>query len=229
MHYTSLTWIVCTVLFITQYLLTPISRSGFYFLGLVAVLHETTRLFSSRFTTSNWSYIKWCPAFLVLQSYYQWVTSWMLFPHASVATSLSEAPLFSLCSCTFSNRLPCHPHRRRHSFLIPPLACDNFHRLTWAMVYRFFHLLWRTTYILAFPTCDSVLHIKLATAFLWFFLYVCVTVYPSSWKNLAPTGRTFMKFDIWAFLKNLSTKFKFHENLTRITNTSVMNVRLDIN
>jgi hypothetical protein len=130
MHYTSLTWIFCTVLFITQYLLTPISRCGLYFLGLVAVLHGTTLLFSSRFTTYNWSYITWCPVFSVLQSYYQWVTSWMLFPHASLATSLSQAPLFSLCSCAFSNRrrlVPCHPHRRRHS-LIPPLACDNFHR-----------------------------------------------------------------------------------------------------
>lgn len=131
MHSTSLTWIFCTVLFITDYLLTPISRSGFYLLGLVAVLHETKLQFSSRFTTYNWSYIKLCPAFSVLQSYYQSVTSWMLFPHASLATSLSEAPLFSLCSCTFSNRkllVPCHPHRRRHSFLIPPLACGSFHR-----------------------------------------------------------------------------------------------------
>ena len=28
-----------------------------------------------------------------------------------------------------------------------------------------------------------------------------------------------MKLDIWAFFENLSRKFKFHENLTRITGT----------
>ena len=123
MHYTSLTWIFCTVLFITQYLLTPISRSGFYLLGLVAVLHETTLQFSSRFTTYNWNYIKWCPAFSVLQSYYQWVTSWMLLPHVSLATSLSEAPLFFVKTVG-----PMPPAKRRHSSLIPPLTCDNFRR-----------------------------------------------------------------------------------------------------
>ena len=36
----------------------------------------------------------------------------------------------------------------------------------------------------------------------------CLSVSPSSWNNSAPTGRIFMKFDIWAFLENLSRKFK---------------------
>ena len=45
--------------------------------------------------------------------------------------------------------------------------------------------------------------------------------YPSvrlSAKNLAPTGRICMKFDIWIFFfQNQLIKFKFHYNLTRIT------------
>jgi hypothetical protein len=32
----------------------------------------------------------------------------------------------------------------------------------------------------------------------------------SVWKNLAPTGRIFMKFDIRLFFENLFRKFKFH-------------------
>jgi hypothetical protein len=35
----------------------------------------------------------------------------------------------------------------------------------------------------------------------------------------APTGRIWMKFDIWVFFENLLRKFNFHENLTRITGT----------
>ena len=41
----------------------------------------------------------------------------------------------------------------------------------------------------------------------------------SKWNNLAHTGEIFMKFDIWLFFENLSRKFKFHWNLTRIMNT----------
>jgi hypothetical protein len=37
-----------------------------------------------------------------------------------------------------------------------------------------------------------------------------LSVRPSTWKNSAPTGRIFMKFDIWVFFENLSRKFKFH-------------------
>ena len=45
----------------------------------------------------------------------------------------------------------------------------------------------------------------------------CLSVCPSAWKNSAPTGRIFMKFDIWLFFENLSREFKVHYNLTRIT------------
>jgi len=44
-------------------------------------------------------------------------------------------------------------------------------------------------------------------------------VRPSAWNNSAPTGRIFIKFDIWVFLENLSRKFNFHSNLTKITGT----------
>jgi len=41
----------------------------------------------------------------------------------------------------------------------------------------------------------------------------------SARNSSVPTGRIFMKFDIWVFSENLSRKFKFHSNLTRITGT----------
>ena len=41
----------------------------------------------------------------------------------------------------------------------------------------------------------------------------------SACNNSAPTRRIFMKFDIWVFLENMSRKFKFHQNLSRITGT----------
>jgi hypothetical protein len=41
----------------------------------------------------------------------------------------------------------------------------------------------------------------------------------SAWNNSAPTGRFFMKFDIWIFFENLLRKFKFHCNRTRIKGT----------
>jgi hypothetical protein len=47
----------------------------------------------------------------------------------------------------------------------------------------------------------------------------CLSVRPSVWKKPGPNGRIFMKFDIWAFLQNLSRKSKFHQNMTRITGT----------
>ena len=44
-------------------------------------------------------------------------------------------------------------------------------------------------------------------------------VCPSACNNSAPTGRIFMKFDIWIFFENLPRNFKFNYNLTRITVT----------
>lgn len=40
--------------------------------------------------------------------------------------------------------------------------------------------------------------------------HTCPAVWLSAWYILAPTGRIFVKFDIWVFFKNLLTKFKFH-------------------
>jgi len=39
---------------------------------------------------------------------------------------------------------------------------------------------------------------------------------PSAWKNSAPTGKIFIKFDTRLFFKPLSRKFKFYDDLTRI-------------
>ena len=41
----------------------------------------------------------------------------------------------------------------------------------------------------------------------------------SSWNNLSPTGRIFMKLYISVFFEYLSRIFNFHYNLTRITIT----------
>ena len=40
--------------------------------------------------------------------------------------------------------------------------------------------------------------------------HACPAVRLSAWNNSAPTGRIFMKFDIWVFFETLSRKFKFH-------------------
>jgi hypothetical protein len=50
-------------------------------------------------------------------------------------------------------------------------------------------------------------------------LSVCSPVHLSAWDNPAPTGRIFMKFDVWVFFENLSRSFKFHSDGTRITGT----------
>jgi len=42
-----------------------------------------------------------------------------------------------------------------------------------------------------------------------------MSVWASSWNTSAPTGRVFVKFDIWVFFENLSRKFTFDENMTR--------------
>jgi hypothetical protein len=42
---------------------------------------------------------------------------------------------------------------------------------------------------------------------------------PSTWNNSAPTGRIFMKFDIWGLFEYLLRKLKFHYNVTKVTGT----------
>jgi hypothetical protein len=41
----------------------------------------------------------------------------------------------------------------------------------------------------------------------------------SSWSNSSRTGRIFMKFDWVCFFENVTRKFNFNENLTRIKGT----------
>ena len=48
-----------------------------------------------------------------------------------------------------------------------------------------------------------------------FVMSVCL----SAWNNSVPTGRILMKFDIWRIFRKTSTKFNFHENLTKMTGT----------
>ena len=60
---------------------------------------------------------------------------------------------------------------------------------------------------------------KLRRATICFVKHVSPPVRLPAWNTSAPTGRIFMKFDIWRFPENLSKKFTFHENLTRITGT----------
>jgi len=46
-----------------------------------------------------------------------------------------------------------------------------------------------------------------------------ISVCPSAWNNAASTERIFMRFYIWVFFENLSTKFKFLSNTTIIKGT----------
>ena len=46
-----------------------------------------------------------------------------------------------------------------------------------------------------------------------------MSVCPSAWNNSAPTGRIFMKFDIWVFFENQLRKFKLDLYLKRIMGT----------
>jgi hypothetical protein len=46
-----------------------------------------------------------------------------------------------------------------------------------------------------------------------------MSLHPSARKNLALNRRIFIEFYIWVFFENLSRKFKFHYNRTRITGT----------
>ena len=49
-------------------------------------------------------------------------------------------------------------------------------------------------------------------------VYVCVSAW-NNWNNSASTWWIFMKFDTWAFLPNVSKEFRFHQNLTSVTDT----------
>jgi hypothetical protein len=54
---------------------------------------------------------------------------------------------------------------------------------------------------------------ELRKSLISFVMFAC----PYAWNNSAPTGRIFVKFHTLLFFENLSRKFKFHQNLTRMT------------
>ena len=60
---------------------------------------------------------------------------------------------------------------------------------------------------------------ELRKATVSFVICVCLSLSLclSAWNHTSPTGRIIMKLGIWAFFENLSRKFKFHFNPTRIT------------
>jgi hypothetical protein len=81
----------------------------------------------------------------------------------------------------------------------------------------------------AVRTC-GILCRRFAKMQMWLYasacLSVCLTffsvrpsVYPSARNNSAPTGRIFMKRDIWVFFGIQTRKFKVNWNLTKITGT----------
>ena len=65
--------------------------------------------------------------------------------------------------------------------------------------------------------CKRVLRISKSNCY--FRLSLRLSVLPSAWNNFFPSGRIFMKFDIWVFFENLSRNFKLYWNLTGITGT----------
>jgi hypothetical protein len=60
---------------------------------------------------------------------------------------------------------------------------------------------------------------KIAETATSFVMSVCLSVRPHGTTRLTPTGRIFMKFDIWVFFENLYRNLMFHYNLTRIAAT----------
>jgi hypothetical protein len=73
------------------------------------------------------------------------------------------------------------------------------------------------TWCLVFVSAFLCAFAKLRKATISFVMSACPSVRLSTWNNSAPTGRILRKLDIWDFLKNMSRKFKFHSNPTRIT------------
>ena len=60
------------------------------------------------------------------------------------------------------------------------------------------------------PGGDEILHaVQNETEALPAISFV-VSVRPSAWNNSADIGQIFMKFDIWVFFENLSSKSDFH-------------------
>jgi len=47
----------------------------------------------------------------------------------------------------------------------------------------------------------------------------CLSVHPSSCNSSVPSGRFFMKYNIWEFFEKICEENPFHYNLTRITAT----------
>ena len=58
---------------------------------------------------------------------------------------------------------------------------------------------------------------KLRKAIISFVMSIRVCL--STCNNWTPTGQILMRFDIWTFFENLSRKFKFYYNRTRIMGT----------
>jgi hypothetical protein len=58
---------------------------------------------------------------------------------------------------------------------------------------------------------------KLRKVTMSYVMSACLSVCPSAWNILAPTGRSFVKFDARVFSENPSRKFKLLYSLTRIT------------
>jgi hypothetical protein len=53
-----------------------------------------------------------------------------------------------------------------------------------------------------------------------------LSVHLSAWNNSAPTGRIFIKLNIWVFFLNLSRNYKFHYNRTdyRLLHVKINNI-----
>ena len=79
------------------------------------------------------------------------------------------------------------------------------------MTYRIIFDIMRLTIVGAFA--------KLRKATINIVISVPPSVLPSTWNIWAPSGRIFMKFDIWVLFSDLSRKFGFHSTLTRMTAT----------
>ena len=83
------------------------------------------------------------------------------------------------------------------------------------ILHSLFWCMYRASFTVCFDVCTVhlVQFVLMYVPCILYSLFWCM----HRWNNSAPTGRIFMKFDIWRFLEKSSRKFKFHCNPTRIT------------
>jgi hypothetical protein len=133
----------------------------------------------------------------------------MMIMITTVIKNLRYRPTISIiiCPVVISNRFPLNLVPLWFVILLVIvevyiLACSPDITSNWFHIWKWF------------PTLIAILgsFAKLRKATISFVMSIRPSDRQSAWDDSAPTGRIFMKFDIWVFFEKLSRKFKFHYN-----------------